>query len=274
MSMPCKAFSIISFFLAFVFFDCHVNAQRVVGVQRHSIAPVKHHKPKFMPGPWNKGHATFYDGDSTSFGGACGYEDVVKQGYGIHTAAVSPALYKNCQGCGSCYEIKCSNNPQWCKHEQSLFVTATNQGPPSWPIELDNGWSDGQLEHFDIARPVFSQIAEYLAGIVPIEYRRVPCQKQGGIRFTINGNPHFNLVSVWNVAGAGDVISVQVKGDKKLKWTALTRNWGQKWQTDAMMVGESLTFRVKASDGRSSTSWHVVPKNWQFGQTFEGKNFK
>jgi hypothetical protein len=37
---------------------------------------------------------------------------------------------------------------------------------------------------------------------------------------------------------------------------------------------ESLSFRVRASDGRYSTSWHITPKNWQFGQTFEGKNFK
>lgn len=103
---------------------------------------------------------------------------------------------------------------------------------------------------------------------------RVPCKKQGGIRYTISGNPYYNEVLVWNVGGAGDVTSVQVKGDDKLKWTALKRIWGQKWVTDAMMVGESLTFRVRASDGRFSTSWHVAPKTWQFGQTFQGKNFK
>ena len=106
-------------------------------------------------------------------------------------------------------------------------------------------------------------------------YCRVPCQKQGGIRFTITGNPYFNLVQVSNVGGAGDLISVEVKGDDKLRWTTLKRNWGQKWETDAMLVGEGLTFRVRTSDGKTSTSWHVIPKNWQFGQSFESpKNFK
>ena len=85
--------------------------------------------------------------------------------------------------------------------------------------------------------------------------------------------PLLHLVSVWNVGGAGEVVSVLVKGDDKLKWTEMRRNWGQKWETDAMLLGESLTFRVRTSDRRSSTSWHVVPQNWQFGVTYEGKNF-
>lgn len=101
---------------------------------------------------------------------------------------------------------------------------------------------------------------------------RVPCKKQGGIRFTITGNPYFYLIKVWNVGGAGDVVGVQVKGEDKLQWTDLKRNWGQKWETNAMLLGETLTFRVKTSDGRSSTSLRVVPNKWQLGQTFEGKN--
>jgi len=79
---------------------------------------------------------------------------------------------------------------------------------------------------------------------------------------------------VWNVGGAGDITQVQVKGDQKVKnWTNLKRNWGQKWESDAMLVGETLSFRVRASDGRYTTSLGIAPKNWKFGQTFVGKNF-
>ncbi|KAJ6968677.1 expansin-A4-like [Populus alba x Populus x berolinensis] len=247
-----------------------------IGRQAHDIELPKRHKPKFQSGPWKEAHATFYEGGSGTFGidtnffctgGACNYKDVAGQGYGMNTAALSSVLFKNGQACGACFEIKCADNPQWCKLGQpSLIVTATDHCP-------NGGWCNVPREHFDVAKPVFSQLAEYKAGIIPIQYRRVPCQKQGGIRFTILGNPWFYQVIVWNVGGAGDVVRVQVKGDDKLKWTQMERDWGTTWKTSAILLGESLSFRVSASDDRDSTSWHVTPKNWQFGQTYEGKNF-
>ncbi|XP_074369013.1 expansin-A9-like [Apium graveolens] len=259
--------------------NCTSTIQPIYKAQRSVGLPGKHHKPKFQPGPWKNAHATFYGGSdgSGTMGGACGYEDLKQEGYGLQTTALSQVMFNNAQTCGACFEIKCAPEagPNCKPGQPSLIVTATNLCPPNFAQSSDNGgWCNPPREHFDIDQPAFLQIAEYKAGIVPVQYRRVPCNKQGGIKFTITGNPYFTLVLVWNVGGAGDVTGVQVKGDREVKWTAMTRNWGQKWQTNVKLVGESLTFRVKASDGRSSTSWHVTPKDWQFGQTYQGKNFK
>uniref|UniRef100_A0A7N0R9K4 Expansin n=1 Tax=Kalanchoe fedtschenkoi TaxID=63787 RepID=A0A7N0R9K4_KALFE len=257
----------------------HASRSNIIAERGH-LAPntAKHHKPPFRPGPWKPAHATFYGGSdgSQTMGGACGYENLIEEGYGLQTAALSQQLFNGGQTCGACYEIKCVNDAQWCKPGQpSMLVTATNLCPPNGQLSSQNGgWCNPPLEHFDIAQPAFVQVAEYKAGIIPVQYRRIPCQKKGGIKFTITGNPYFNMVLVWNVGGAGDVTSLQVKGGKKLKWTQMDRNWGQKWTTGAMMQGERLTFRVTTSDGKTSTSWNIVPENWQFGQTFEGKNFK
>ncbi|KAL8168183.1 hypothetical protein V2J09_009682 [Rumex salicifolius] len=257
-------------------------------------------RPPFQAGPWKPAHATFYgnsDGSGT-FGprvdeiyaylnndislisifsysyqsyrieGACGYGEEQKGSYGVETAAVSTAMFKNGEGCGACYEIKCANSPQWClPGSLSLFITATNFLPSSYGTDT---------EHFDLSQPSFLKIAQYQAGVVPVQYRRVPCMRSQGIRFTIStkSNPWFLLVLVWNVGGAGDVVEVQIKGSDGRPWRVMRRNWGQYWQADDNLIGQQLTFRVKASDGRTSTSWRLTPKNWQFGQTFVGKNFR
>jgi len=122
--------------------------------------------------------------------------------------------------------------------------------------------------------PMFVKIVnDYHVGIVPVEYQRVPCVKKGGMRFEITGNPNWILVLVYNVGGSGQVTSVLVKGSNSAVWAQMQRNWGQKWQTDQKLLGQSLSFRVTASDGRTVESVNAVPANWQFGQNFEGSQF-
>ncbi|KAG9444371.1 hypothetical protein H6P81_015711 [Aristolochia fimbriata] len=215
---------------------------------------------------WSSATATFY-GDSNgegTYGGACGYEDIAKQVYGVETTALSTPLFNDGLGCGACFEIQCYNTPQWCL-PGSIRVTATNLCPPGGICSPPN-------KNFDLTQPVFAKIAKKEAGNINVQYRRVSCAKAGGIKFVLKGNPNFLLVLIYNVGGAGDISSVRIKGSNT-NWTPMTHNWGANWNVNAELVGQSLSFQVTTSDGRSVQSDNVAPSNWQFGQTYEGKQF-
>lgn len=202
--------------------------------------------------------------------GACGYGDLIKQGYGLETTALSTALFNDGLTCGACYKIQCYNSAQWCLNG-TIVVTATNFCPPNYS-KPEGNWCNPPWKHFDLSQPMFREIAVYRSGIVPVVYQRVPCQKTGGVKFEMKGHKWWILVLVYNVGGAGDVADVKIKAPCT-SWIQMSRNWGQNWQTAADLLGQSLSFQVTTSDGQMVQSDNVAPADWEFGGVYEGKQF-
>ena len=79
------------------------------------------------------------------------------------------------------------------------------------------------------------------------------------------------MAMVSNDGRVGDVISVSVKPSNSDQWEELAHNWGQNWQTgNSQLVGQSRSFSVTTSDGKTAISSDVAPPDRQFSQTFEG----
>ncbi|XP_058098160.1 expansin-A13 [Magnolia sinica] len=225
---------------------------------------------------WKPGRATYYAAADPrdTVGGACGYGDLVKAGYGMATVGLSSVLFDRGQICGACFEIRCVEDLRWCIPGTSIIVTATNFCAPNYGLPGDGGGHcNPPNRHFVMPIAAFEKIAIWKAGNMPVQYRRIKCIKEGGIRFTVDGMSYFYSVLITNVAGAGDVVAVKIKGSRT-GWLSMGRNWGQNWHINADLKNQPLSFEVIASDGAMVTSYNVAPKDWNFGQTFTGKQFQ
>ncbi|CAJ1960747.1 unnamed protein product [Sphenostylis stenocarpa] len=235
--------------------------------------------PGFSPrAEWLFAHATHYDATDT-LGGACGYGDLPN---GMATAAISQALFDRGQICGACFELRCREEDtdfdrRWCIFGASVAVTAANFCAPNYGSDAESlgGHCNPPKQHFVIPIEVFEKIAIWKTGTgnMPVQYRRIKCKREGGMRFTITGSGIFISVLISNVGGMGDIVGVKVKGSKT-GWLSMGRNWGQNWHVNALLQNQPLSFEVKGSDGIAVTSYNVAPKNWTFGQSFEGKQFE
>ncbi|KAF2297972.1 hypothetical protein GH714_006800 [Hevea brasiliensis] len=212
----------------------------------------------FTASGWTKGHATFYGGSDASgtTGGACGYGNLYSAGYGTATAALSTALFNDGAACGQCYRITCDSqaDPRWCIKGSSVTITATNFCPPNFALPNNNGgWCNPPLQHFDMAQPAWEKIGFRARNKAELDSQLM--------------EETFELVLISNVAGAGSIQSVSIKGSKT-GWMTMSRNWGANWQSNAYLNGQSLSFRVTTTDGVTRSFTDIAPANWAFGQTF------
>ncbi|KAF3324751.1 Expansin-A7 [Carex littledalei] len=252
------------------FSPCHAVVVAVVSLMMATA------EAYFQPSAWTPAHATFYGDESgvgDDMGGACGYSNMYGIGFGTKTAALSTPLFNNGKGCGGCYEIRCDGSRFCIPGASSIVVTGTNLCPPNWALDSNNGgWCNPPRKHFDMAMPAWLSFARYEGGIVPVMYRRVPCKRTGGIKFKFSGNAYWLLVTPLNVAGAGDIGAMSIKGSKT-DWIQMSQNWGVMWQAFSNLGGQALSFQIWAGSSSDTIICNnVADAYWGVGLTYQAYN--
>ncbi|KAG8037929.1 hypothetical protein GUJ93_ZPchr0024g29087 [Zizania palustris] len=163
---------------------------------------------------WHPATATWYgsaDGDGSD-GGACGYGtlvDVVPMK--ARVGAVSPVLFKDGEGCGACYKVRCLDAGICSRRAVTVIVTD----------ECPGGVCAFGRTHFDLSGAAFGRLAVAghggqlrNRGEISVVFRRTAC-KYGGknIAFHVNeGSTSFWLsLLVEFEDGDGDIGSMQLK---------------------------------------------------------------
>ncbi|VVB09219.1 unnamed protein product [Arabis nemorensis] len=144
--------------------------------------------------------STWFDARATSYGDIHGGGT---QRYGLTTAALSTALFNDGYICGTCYEIMCANDPQWCL-PRSIKITDTILSSPDYSKTINTLCNPPQ-KHFELSLQMFLKIAKGKAGVVPVKCRRIPCAKIGGVKFEIRDDPNEQLILAYNIGGVGDI---------------------------------------------------------------------
>ncbi|GJN26931.1 hypothetical protein PR202_gb14898 [Eleusine coracana subsp. coracana] len=196
---------------------------------------------------WRPATATWYgeaDGDGSD-GGACGYGtlvDVVPMK--ARVGSVSPVLFKDGEGCGACYKVKCLDHGICSRRAVTVIVTD----------ECPGGMCGGGRTHFDLSGAAFSRMAVAGAGSrlrdrgqLSVVFRRTAC-KYGGksIAFRVNeGSTNFWLsLLVEFEDGEGDLGSMQIKqlSNESVPGIALVQIQTFHWHASGPFL--SLFFRL------------------------------
>ncbi|XP_072986386.1 expansin-B3-like [Typha latifolia] len=228
---------------------------------------------------WGPASATWY-GKPTGAGpddngGGCGFKNVNLPPFSSMTSCGNPLLFKSGKGCGSCYQVKCTSHPACSGTPSTITITDACLGG----VCLD------MPAHFDMSGTSFGSMAlpgrsDELrhAGILRIQYARVPCNYPGlNIAFHVEegSNPVYMAILVEYEDGDGDLASVDLmEGTSTAKyadaWTPMRESWGAVWRLDSdhALQGPFSIRLTTGTSGRTLIATDVIPADWQQNTTY------
>ncbi|GAQ92091.1 expansin [Klebsormidium nitens] len=113
-----------------------------------------------------------------------------------------------------------------------------------------------------------AQIVDNVAvGTTPIEYRRVPCPREGPAVVGVVGNPYWLEISVMNLAHWGSYDAMRVK-DAGGVWKDLKRDWGTNFVVNEQLRGNISVQISDSESGDMVTLEDCIPEGWTTGNSF------
>ncbi|KAK9131752.1 hypothetical protein Scep_011280 [Stephania cephalantha] len=205
--------------------------------------------------------------------GACGYGSMVDvKPFRARVGAVSPVLFKDGEGCGACYKVRCLD-PTICSR-RAVTVIITDECP--------GGYCSGGHSHFDLSGAAFGRLAVAgnggelrNRGLISVIYRRTPCRYRGkNVAFHVNegSTAYWLSLLVEFEAGEGDIGAMHIRPASSTVWMEMKHLWGANW----CIIGGPLQgpFSVKIttlSTGRSLSAREVIPRNWSPKATYTSR---
>ncbi|KAG2633347.1 expansin-B11-like [Panicum virgatum] len=224
-------------------------------------------------GGWLSGAgATYYgapNGDGGE-GGACGYQTAVgKQPFDSMIAAGSTPLYRGGEGCGACYEVKCTTNAACSGQPVTIVITDESPG----------GLFPGEVAHFDMSGTALGAMARpgmadklRAGGVLRIQYRRVQCRYPGvNVAFKVDqgANPFYFDVLVEFEDDDGDLSAVELMEAGSRAWTPMAHNWGATWRlNNGRRLNAPFGLRLTSDSGRVLVVNNAIPAGWKPGRTY------
>ncbi|KAL0401618.1 UNVERIFIED_CONTAM: Expansin-B4 [Sesamum latifolium] len=250
-----QIFTIIAILSVLSDYYCYVNSQSING-SLSGFAPAV---------------ATWYgDPNGPGSGGACGFGgEVSNRPYNALVSAGNSNLFKFGKGCGSCYQVKCSQNAACSGYP--ITVTITDECP---------GNCNSDPIHFDLSGKAMGYLAKpgqadalRNAGRINIQYQRVPCYYNGtSITFRIDtgSNPNYLAFVTEYINGDGEIGSIQLLPSNSKNPLFMQQVFGATWKADIPIgIQGPYSVRITSLESRKTiTAYNSIPANWQPGKYY------
>lgn len=182
--------------------------------------------------------------------------------------AAGSDIYRNGVACGACYQMRCTD-PQLCTKSGATIVVTD--------------LTENYQADFVVPRSTFSSLAlankgsELIrAGIIDIEYKRVPCEYDDQNMLVkvdkLSRYPNYLAVQFLYQGGQTDIVSVYVTQVGSSVRQYMSRNYGAVWDIDQPPQG-ALQFGFVIYKGlkgkRVSPTKTVLPSDWKVGGVYD-----